>query len=125
MIVCGVCKTLTKLEDFPSDPIRRLGVVTTHCNKCKSIKQRELYKKKPSAIYENVKKYESKNSDKRIAWRKISELLKKGKIKKPMKCEVCNEIKELEAHHRYGYAGDNAILVVWLCRKCHKKESRL
>lgn len=38
-------------------------------------------------------------------------------------CERCQTKKlPLVAHHHLGYHGFNALRVIWLCRRCHKKE---
>lgn len=43
--------------------------------------------------------------------------LGRGHAKKPNKCEKCGEETKIEAHHP-DYS--KVMLVVWLCRTCHK-----
>ena len=42
----------------------------------------------------------------------------KGKIKKPVICEECKQMKKIEAAH-YNY--DQPLRVRWLCISCHRK----
>lgn len=66
----------------------------------------------------NTIKYE--RSEKRKAQRFVQHAVKYGILIKE-RCKFCfNE--ETEAHHYKGYNHKNWLKVIWLCRKCHKKE---
>lgn len=39
----------------------------------------------------------------------------------PEPCEVCGD-PQTEGHHRWGYEGDNALRVVWLCGVHHAQD---
>lgn len=85
------------------------------------IEYMKSYIKRP--IYKIVSKrahakYKAKFKD----WWKYKDALESGKLqRKP--CEVCGELK-VDGHHHWGYVGENALRVMWLCRKHHMELHR-
>jgi hypothetical protein len=51
----------------------------------------------------------------------VHHAVKINKLVKPAKCDACNAVKPVEAHHHLGYAPEHWLDVQWLCRKCHKQ----
>ena len=49
---------------------------------------------------------------------KVKVALKKGVLKKPDKCENCQHVRDLIAHH-FDY--NRPLDVNWVCRSCHSK----
>lgn len=92
------------------------------CNPCNTERLRkykstkEGAEKTRQAVYRSVEKHKQKqNARQLLNWH-----LKNGKIKKPNKCEECDN-KKVEAHHEdYSKPLD----VIWLCRKCHSKKHK-
>ena len=67
---------------------------------------------------EYLRQYRAENPDKYHATSKVNHLIEKGKLTKPMACEVCGKVGRVEAHHDdYSKPLD----VVWCCKKCHYK----
>ena len=67
---------------------------------------------------EYTKQYRKNNPDKYKATSRINHLVEKGKLAKPMACEVCGKVGRVEAHHaNYSKPLD----VIWVCKKCHYK----
>ena len=54
------------------------------------------------------------------AYRKLHGELKKGNIKKPLRCEACSKRHKLTAHHE-DYS--KPLEVEWLCYECHGQRS--
>ena len=67
---------------------------------------------------EYLRKYRAENPEKYHATSRINHLVEKGKLTKPMACEVCGKVGRVEAHHAdYSKPLD----VKWVCKKCHYK----
>lgn len=68
------------------------------------------------------KRYQIKNNDfseykeKFLARQQVNKAVKKGDLKKPSCCQMCNNEDELQAHH-IDYS--RPLHVYWLCRPCH------
>lgn len=67
------------------------------------------------------KDHRKKYKDKIVVRVMLYDNIKSGRIKKPEKCSVCNEVKKIEGHHR-DYS--KPLEVVWLCRICHTSEHK-
>ncbi len=74
-------------------------------------KQRELDKAKLLVNADYKKRQMSAHS-------KVLHAVRKGKLIKPKKCEICNEIKSLQGHHE-DYS--KPLEVKWVCHICHCK----
>jgi|SRR5579863_7671037 len=64
------------------------------------------------------KKYKEKNRNKINARFRITNAIRRGKIKRGNKCQRCGIEGKMEAHHK-DY--DKPFDVQWLCFKCHKQ----
>ena len=80
----------------------------------KSIKGKKATKVAATRAYINHK-------FKFVARAKVSYAVIKGLLKKPKKCEVCEEIKPLQGHHE-DYS--KPLEVIWLCTRCHADADR-
>ena len=66
------------------------------------------------------KRSRARHPEKDLARARVHYAKKTGKlITKP--CEVCGSDKNIEAHHHKGYLPENALDIIWLCRKHHKE----
>ena len=87
------------------------------CNVCNTQRAKKYRVSNKNTINKAVKKYESKNSEKLVAWQKVNTALTLNKISKPSACQICGKCSRLDAHHN-DYM--KPLKVMWLCRKCHK-----
>lgn len=79
-------------------------------------KQREQDKNKQKYV-EQTKKWQKNNIEKTRASWLLHYYVKKGKIKKPDKCEICGTKCLINGHHKdYSKPLD----VNWVCHRCHK-----
>lgn len=70
---------------------------------------------------EAKKRYLERNPLKKVAHSKVSNALRDGRIQKPLTCQRCKQIKDLQGHHHRGYEPEFHLDVLWLCPQCHKK----
>lgn len=68
------------------------------------------------------KKWSVKNREKLRAQRAIKSAIRRGKLIRPNKCEICGKTCYPDAHHYKGYKEHNILSVQWLCVKCHRRE---
>lgn len=68
---------------------------------------------KPLVIERKLSGFSKKESR-----RRLYHGLEKGYLKRPDKCELCGELRKVEAHH-FNY--DEPFRVIWVCRNCHVK----
>ena len=87
-----------------------------HCRECNNKKARKYYKENSEKVRAIVYKSIEKHFIKQEARKKVSQALKKGKIKKPNKCTKCNINSKVQAHH-INYK--KPLFVEWLCSSCH------
>lgn len=79
---------------------------------------RNWQRRNKEMVYEYTKQYRKNNPDKYKATSRINHLVEKGKLTKPIACEVCGTVGRVEAHHAdYSKPLD----VMWVCKKCHYK----
>lgn len=62
------------------------------------------------------REYRKKHPEKIRAQKKLNYHVTKGNIKRPEKCQVCDETCKPEAHHS-DYS--KALEVIWVCNRCH------
>jgi hypothetical protein len=62
------------------------------------------------------KVWRDKNPEKYKAHLILNNAVRDGKIKKPERCEICDSIGFIHAHHS-DYS--QPLLVVWICARCH------
>lgn len=67
-------------------------------------------------LLEKQRKYRKKNPEKCRAQSLVNSYVARGKIIRPMQCEVCGKIGRTDAHHE-DYT--KPLDVIWVCRKCH------
>ena len=77
------------------------------------------YKKNKEKKRQQVAKYRKKNKKKIWAQNKVNKAVKSGRLIRPDICPICNEEREVIAHH-HDY--NKPLDVVWMCRSCHGKE---
>ena len=56
------------------------------------------------------------------ARRAVYVAVRSGRLKKPDKCEVCQEEGKISGHHWHGY--ENPLDVLWTCPRCHHWHER-
>lgn len=71
---------------------------------------------------ESVMASRRKHPERKLARDAIYRAIKKGKIKRPKKCEGCNKEGPVTAHHE-DYL--KRMEVLWLCDPCHQKADKL
>jgi len=91
----------------------------------RSAKKYSLTGKGKKAIREGAERYRKRYPEKQIAQWKARNARVGGHIKKPDKCEECNNKATLQGHHYKGYTKENWYAVKFLCPKCHTKEHKL
>ena len=131
---CTTCKGWFVENRFYKDKRQKSGL-KSQCKKCHSktniqtrdkINSRRINREyMRRARKANLEKFRTRdrlrprlaeNSPARQAYRKLHTALKKGIIKKPMRCESCNRKHKLTAHHEdYNKPLD----VIWACYECH------
>lgn len=67
----------------------------------------------------NLKRYRDNNKEKLLARQYVIWGLKLGVISKPDKCNKCNSMVKLQAHH---LDHNKPLEVQWLCKICHMHE---
>jgi len=77
------------------------------------------YQKNKEKKRRQVAKYRKKNKKKIWAQNKVNKAVKSGRLIRPDICPICNEEREVIAHH-HDY--DKPLDVIWMCRSCHGKE---
>lgn len=71
------------------------------------------------AAYRSSQKHKRKYPEQIKATTFLNNAVQSGKIQKPQECAICGKKTKLHGHHHKGYAEENALDVLWLCRKCH------
>lgn len=112
-------KNATKLPKPPKPPIEKKP------NKEKAPRGRKFGSKNSTPITRDPNGELSKRMakdhlylQKNAARRMVQSYVKKGKIEKPEKCEVCQREARICAHHYRGY--DHPLAIIWLCASCHR-----
>ncbi len=73
-------------------------------------------RKEKALLYQRNRR--KQNPIKRIAWQKVNNALKTGKIVRPDRCSHCKVVGPVQAHHTdYSKPLD----VVWCCFTCHRR----
>ena len=130
---CYDCGKIKSIDDFHINKRMADG----HLNRCKECQRvsfrlsrivnpehaREMDHKRnddprrKQQLKEKVRKYNERFPERRIANRRVSHALRDGHITRPSACEICGEIRKLQAHHA-DYS--KALEVIWLCAPCHR-----
>jgi len=87
-------------------------------------KEYQKSEKGKAASYRATLKQIKKHPDRVKARSAINKGVSRGKIQKPSDCQSCGATGRIEAHHHNGYAKENHLDVVWLCKSCHLIEHR-
>lgn len=92
--------------------------------KRKSITAKQWLIENIGHVAERRRKYNEWYKKENIARKLVWHYVKVGKIIKPEFCIMsnCEVSSKLEAHHPFGYEGENKLKVRFLCVKHHKKE---
>jgi hypothetical protein len=70
-------------------------------------------------------KFKIFSEDKKLkqrAWYYLKKAVREGKITRPSVCSECGETKKIDGHHEQY---ENALMVFWLCHKCHIRRHML
>ena len=112
----------------------RGGTPKRFCSrKCRRKAQQKRYETKyPDKVLERKMKYARSEAGRECQRRKILDtdfVLKRnardavrraiacGELVKPRRCQKCDQLGQVEAHHHRGY--ETALDIIWLCPKCH------
>ena len=105
------------------------GAVKVCSGTCREKKNRRYALKWKSENKEDIRQYKNGYVEKDIAIKNparqlVNHYVKIGKIIRPNVCEdeECIKGGKLEAHHPFGYEGENKLNVVFLCSKHHHKQ---
>ena len=82
---------------------------------------RRRYRRTPKAILKaraDVRIWRSRNPEKHNAHNRLGYAVEAGRIER-LPCEMCGSTVHVEAHHPFGYLGDLALAVWWLCNSHH------
>jgi hypothetical protein len=76
-------------------------------------------RKKYSIVYNGKKRAEFRQQypDKIHAQDRIKDYIRRGKMTKPLQCEICRKNGRIEGHHP-NY--QEKLKVIWVCSQCHK-----
>lgn len=69
-----------------------------------------------------VAAYRARSQERRLAHSALTEAIEKGRLTRPEACGSCGGLGPVHGHHRFGYAAENRLNVVWLCGPCHRIE---
>ncbi len=122
--VCIKCKIRKPKDRFTNNLSSKDGKYS-YCMNCEKLKQRENYKNHPNLYKQTVQRWAKRNPEKIKAHGVMNYALLIGAIIKPKVCQRCGKRKRLDAHHWKGYNKKYHLSVLWLCRKCHKKEESI
>ena len=123
---CSVCGEVKAPEDFP-------GTKRTYtCRACVNTKHYAYVRGAGYArhlarmVAYQKRKYRDDQTfrDKNAAHGAVYMALKFGCLSRPEKCSRCSTAGRIEGHHHLGYAPENHLDVVWLCKRCHTKADR-
>jgi len=144
--ICRKCDAEKTLDSFSKDPSKANGR-RPYCRTCialyrqtEAVKLRKKarmpwrdktareyhkeYNKRPHAAEENRRRaneYRAKYPERIAARQAVKRAIKSFVLHWPMRCEQCGVYGKTEAHHYKGYAPENHLEVLWLCRSCHKR----
>lgn len=121
--ICHVCKIEKELKDFYVSK----GIVRYDCKSCH--RRLAVESQKKSGYFRSErgrdawnragKKAQKVHKNKWSARQKVRYFVKIGKLKKsPCWCGD----KKVHGHHEWGYEGENALRVMWLCAKHHHEK---
>jgi len=126
---CSACGVEKPLEQFRRDSDGKQGRQSA-CKPCANArldvwraKTRERRLAYNRSYYNSdrgravIAGWQRRNPVKRRAQYLMNQAIDRGDLVKPAACESCHETKRLEGHHP-DYA--QPLLVMWLCRNCHK-----
>ena len=98
---CSQCGKFKILSEFNIDRSDKSGI-RAQCKACQYAVQRKRY-------YAEYYKLQAKE---KARW-----AYQKGRLRKPLFCEICGKDKPLDRHHP-DYK--KPFKIIWVCRKCHK-----
>lgn len=84
-----------------------------------SKRKAKFYKENKQLVKDRIYKYRSDHPDRHYARGVLTNMLRYGKIKKPVRCSLCKSVRFVEGHHP-DYSKPKE--VVWLCKSCHRQE---
>lgn len=145
---CGRSKPLAQFYDHPKNADGKLGKCKTCCKRLENIRRARLSRDQAWLDFErarsrdkiakarangvakavpklarvaSVKKWQTRNPEKRKAHNAANNAQRDGKLTPPEFCERCREPGKLQKHHE-NYT--KHLEVVWLCSKCHGIQRR-
>lgn len=118
------CQKCHSKKDLNKSSVTSSGNQQYICRKCNRERMRAYFATDKGKIKANTatRKAYINHKEKWIARAKARLAITKGIIKKPKRCEVCEEIKPLQAHHE-DYS--KPLEVIFLCYSCHADADKL
>lgn len=125
---CGSCKECVKLR-VKNNRIRNIEKYREYDrNRPNKIERNEKQKQRIKSLketdpekyanltYRKANAHRKNNPEKALAWGRLNDAIRYGKIVKPNECVLCKIKCNPEAHHSdYSKPYD----VMWLCSRCH------
>lgn len=133
---CRTCGKVKPVSEFYRDRrCRANGYVQYDCKECVKVARMAYYDENRDAIIARVRAYAAghpevarrhgakqrrrQTKEERQAWAKLNREVQAGRVKSPVRCEMCGKRRKLHAHHTDGYGLENALKVKWVCARCH------
>jgi hypothetical protein len=120
---CRTCKQSKPLDEFYNRTRKRDGK-HADCKTCfmkhrKTYMQTDTYRKLKRGY---TRRFNKESPEKKKALNAVHYAIKMGRlVKQP--CEKC-EFPKVQAHHEWGYEGENALKVMWLCLIHHRLQHK-
>jgi len=114
---CTRCLLDKPTEEFFRQASCRDGL-NPRCKACVKVNVAEKYREHGRR---DVATWRARNPKEHRAHRLVRAAIKSGELT-PLDCQICDSDKIIDAHHR-DY--DQPLVVVWLCRRCHRRMHNL
>lgn len=94
-----------------------------HCLECNAERARKYRTtQNGKEVYREIMARQRKTHPNQVNARTIlNQAVLSNKVKKPLRCSVCNKKKVLDGHHE-DY--NKPLEVIWMCRQCHREYHR-
>lgn len=118
-------KTCTKCGEVkaPAEFYRKKpGLLYSHCKQCIREKTRAWEKANSERVEAQRQRHRKRHPDKARARWILNSRVAEGRIKKPDRCEECDELVEVQKLHGHHHDYSKPTEVRWLCPACHAVE---